>query len=129
MSIGSFGPVVWSVSSGQVKNFEQFVRAREATFAEHPVLDHKPRLQHIGTGLDEITFDMKFVGSLNVDPMSEIDTLRGILEAGDEKPLIMGGKVLGDFVLTKMEEKWTMVDNKGRVPLAVVSVTLKEFLP
>ncbi len=111
--IGTFGPVVFEASSARLRNFAEFARKSLAAFAEHQVLDNKPRLQHVGTGLDEILFTMKFISALHVDPQVEINVLRGMQRAGDARPLILG--------------KWQVVDNKGRLRSALVNVTLREF--
>ncbi len=126
--IGSFGQVVFRASAGQVMTFDGFTRSREADFAEHAVAQNAIRLQHVGQGLDEVSFSIKLSDSLGIDVENEIGRLREMLDQGGASPLLLGGKVQGHFVLTKVEEAWSVVDNKGRVRRAKVKLTLREFV-
>ena len=126
--IGTFGNIVFETSADKVLTFDGFVRKGSAQFAEHPVIDGKTKLQHTGDGLDEVSFSVKLSASLGVNPSNEIEKLREIKAAGDPKKLIMGMKVIGDFVLTSVEDAWDRVDNLGNIFVSTVNLTLKEYV-
>ncbi len=126
--IGAFGQVVFRADSRRVMTFSGFTRSREAVFAEHAVAQNASRLQHVGQGLDEISFSVKLSDSLGVDVEEEIHRLRGMLDQGAAYPLVLGGKVLGAFVLTKIDEGWSVVDGSGRIRRAKVKLILREFV-
>ena len=125
--IGSFGKIVFEVSTTRVRTFDGFARKGSAAFAEHGVLDGKPRLQHTGSVLDQISFTMRLDIGLGTNPAEEIEKLRMIKDRGNEQKLIIGGKVLGDFVMISLDETWTRLDGKGRLITAHVNIELKEF--
>ena len=126
--IGSFGNIVFETSTERIRTFDGFSRTGAARFAEHAVIDGKPRLQHTGTDLDEISFSVRLDAGLGLNPAEELEKVREILAAGDEQKLILNGKVLGDFVLTSIEEAWTRVDNQGRLITASLNLSLKAFV-
>ena len=126
--IGTFGNIVFETSSERIRTFDGFARKGSAAFAEHAVVDDKPRLQHTGSGLDEISFSVRLDISLGLNPSDELEKFRDILAAGDAQKLIINGKVLGAFVLTELEESWSRVDNKGRLMVANLNISLKEYV-
>ena len=126
--IGTFGQIVFQTSSSKVLAFDEFTRKGAANFAEHPVLDDKPVLQHVGAGLDDISFTIRLDVGLGINPKDEIEKLRDVKNAGDHKNLIIGETVLGAFVVTEIEEFWNRVDNLGNLLLAVLTLNLKEYV-
>jgi len=126
--IGTFGNIVFETSSSKIRTFEEFKRKGSAMFSEHPVLEGKPKLQHLGTSLDEISFSITFNVALGIDPREEINKLQEIKNIGDEKKLIIGRDVLGSFVLTELSESWDKIDSRGNLLLARVDLSLKEFV-
>lgn len=125
--LGSFGTVVFEVSRSLVRTFDGFSRKSSATFAEHAVAYGKAKLQSTGEGLDEITFTMNLSVTHGLNPAAEIDALQEIKAAGEAQKLIIGGRVVGTFVLTSLEESWTKIDRKGLLLKASVVVSLKEY--
>ena len=124
--IGSFGKIVFEVSRDLVRTFDAFKRKGSATFAEHLVLEGKPRLQHTGSELDRVSFTVRLDTSLGVDPAQEIQKFREIKDTGNPQKMIIGGWVFGDFVLVSLEDNWTRIDGKGRLMTADVNIELKE---
>lgn len=126
--IGTFGNIVFETSASKILTFDNFIRKGSAVFAEHPVLDKKPRLQHTGEGLDEISFSIRLDVGLGINPKKELDKIREIKSQGDAHKLIINGSVIGKFVLVSLEDKWTRVDNQGRLLVAKLNLNLKEFV-
>jgi len=125
--IGTFGNIVFESSSEKVRTFDGFTRTGKARFSEHEVVDGKARLQHLGTSLDEIAFNIRLDMALGVNPETEINALRDIRNAGEEQRLIIGGKPLGKFVLEEVTENWRRLDGKGVLLVAEVALKLKEY--
>lgn len=126
--IGSFGPVVFQVSSNSAKTISDFGRECEARFSEHSIALGKPLLEFVGQGLDSITFSMRFDVSLGINPKVEIDTLRTVRDKGEAEQLIIGGIPLGLFVITGITESWKTINPAGVLTVATVSVSLKEYI-
>ena len=116
--IGTFGAVVFETSSRKIHTFDDFERQGAAAFAEHAVIDGKPRLEFTGENLDEISFSIRLDAHLGVDPAGQVKQIRAIKAAGRAQTLIIGGVPLGNFVITSLAEKWQRIDNKGRLILA-----------
>ena len=98
----------------------------EATIAEHPLIEGKPRLQRVGTGLE--TFDLTI--KLHVtfcDPATEIAKLRSYLESGEVLPFIGGdGTVYGTFVVKSLGRSVRQLSRIGKIVDAEISVSLLE---
>jgi phage protein U len=126
--IGTFGKIIFQTSSNKVLTFDGFTRKGSAEFAEHPVLGEKPTLQHTGNGLDEITFSVRLDAGLGVNPVEAVEMFRSARAAGDSENLIIGGRVLGRFVIKELEDRWPKITGNG-VPLVInVDLTLREFV-
>ena len=57
--IGSFGSVIFRVSSTQIKTFDELSRHVAAKFADHEVAGKKPISEKTGEELDQITFNIQ----------------------------------------------------------------------
>ena len=124
--IGTFGDIVFQTSVDRIFTFDEFTRKGAAEFAEHPVMDNKPKLQHTGTGLDEITFTVRLDAALGVNPKTELAKFEAVRLSGESRHLIIGTRVLGRFVLVSLEESNPQLDNKGRLYKVQLNLTLKE---
>ena len=96
-------------------------------YAEHGVIDGRPRLQFTGRGLREVTLEFR-LRLEHGDPEALLDRLRAQADAGDAARLQRGdGRDLGDFVIQRLNDKpgWTYADGK---PVAVqAQAKLKEY--
>ncbi len=126
--IASFGPVVFAVSRKEIRTFSGFTRKGTATFAEHAVLSSKPLLEFVGEGLDEISLRIELSTTHGLVPETEIEQLRKIKKAAEALPLIVGDKVLGNFVLVEIAEEWTAINNKGVLVKAACNLSLREYV-
>ena len=127
MEIGTFGEIVFETSRTRIRTFDEFKRTAKARFAVHAVTGRKPVSEFLGPELDEVSFQMLFSSSLGVSPTDEIDALREVLNAGEASILVVGGYILGKFTLLSLEEDWKNLDGRGRLLVASVSVSLKEY--
>lgn len=125
--IGSFGGVIFQVSSSHVSTFDELTRRVSAKFADHDVAGQKPISEQTGEELDEITFNMTF-SSQYCKPEQELLKLNRILSSGVANRLIIGSRNLGKFTLREFEENLTHVGKNGKLLFVNVSVTLVEFV-
>ncbi|GMQ64335.1 phage tail protein [Vallitalea maricola] len=128
--IGTFGKVVFSVSSDHVKTFDEFEKSGSAVWDSQEVIGGKPKQKFKGTELETISFSMFLDIFKGVKPRENIELLNEMRDKGKTEFLIIGGKRIGKhkWYISSMSESWTNIDNKGRLLQAKVSVTLKEFV-
>ncbi len=126
--IGTFDKLVFETSASKILTFDEFERKGAATFAEHKVINGKPRLEFTGDNLDMVSFMIRLDLHLGVDPAEQIKKARDMKSAGEPGTLIIGGTPLGDFVIISLSEKWPEVDNRGRLIVAHLALSLKEYV-
>ncbi len=126
--IGTFEKLVFETSSTKIHTFDDFQRQGSATFAEHKVINGKPRLEFTGDDLDKISFTIRLDLHLGVDPATQIKIAWEMKSAGKPGTMIVGGVPLGDFVILSLSEKWKAVDGKGRLIIAYLDLSLKEYV-
>lgn len=126
--IGTFGDIVFEVNGDKAFTFDALARKGKATFARHERSGAKPVLEFTGPDLAEISFRIQMSLALGVEPKTAIDALYALMEAGEEKQLIIGGSLIGNYVITELSDTWTAVSAAGRITEAALSVTLLEFI-
>lgn len=126
--IGTFDKIVFETSASKILTFDDFERKGSAAFAEHKVINGKPRLEFTGDNLDEVSFTVRLDLHLGVDPAEQIKKAREMKSTGKPGTLIIGGTPLGDFVIISLGEKWPVIDNRGRIILAYLELSLKEYV-
>ena len=141
--IGAFGALIFQVFAGQfrmditaedvkikpsvrVMTFRDFKRRTRARYARHELLNRTSVLEKIGDEPDTITLEIKLLQELGTNPEEEIERIRDYIKAGYQDALIIGSEVLGEFVITSMEESREYVDCFGRTQLAEISLTFEE---
>jgi phage protein U len=127
LSIGTFGPVTFEVSTQKTRTFDDFNRKTSAKFEQHDIIGIKPKLEFVAPGLDEISFQVIFSAFHGLNPLNEANQLRSIVQKGEYHSLVIGGKVLGNFVIENISEAWKYVDGRGNVLYIAVDVSLKEY--
>jgi phage protein U len=127
LAIGTFGPVTFEVSAEKTRTFDEFNRKTAAKFEEHAIIGQKAKLEFIAPGLDEISFQVIFSAFHGLNPLTEANQLRGIIQKGEYYPLLISGKSLGIFIIESLSEAWKHVDNHGLVLYIAVDLSLKEY--
>ena len=108
--------------------FDGFESQFGADFAEHPLIEGKPRLQFIGDKLDEIRIQLAFHLSY-CDPEAELIKLKEALAAHQAMALVLGnGDYKGWFVLTEVQAISRHTDQWGALVALEASMTLREFV-
>ncbi|MDF0606624.1 phage tail protein [Neisseriaceae bacterium TC5R-5] len=108
--------------------FDGFESQFGADFAEHALIEGKPRLQWIGDKLDEITIQLSFHSQF-CDPEQELLRLKTAKEAHQAMALVLGnGDYKGWFVLTEVQASSKQTDQAGTLLALEASLTLREFV-
>ena len=108
--------------------FDGFESQFGADYAEHPLIEGKPRLQFVGDKLDEIRIQLAF--HLHYcDPEVELAKLKDALAAHQAMALVLGnGDYKGWFVLTDVQATSKHTDKAGTLIALEASITLREFV-
>lgn len=111
-----------------LKSFQSYNKTGAAVYAEHALIEGKPRLQKTGLSLDEITLSMRFHASFCV-PADELAALKTSRDDGEVLTLLWGnGKIEGTFVITELSETIEEADPQGNIFSYLVNCTLREFV-
>lgn len=99
-----------------------------AAYAEHALILGKPRLQRVGSSLDDLKLGIKLHSGF-CDPQSVIDQLASYRENGDAVRYINGvGRLMGTFVLTTMKQNDIAWGPNGVIMQAELELELKEIV-
>jgi phage protein U len=109
------------------KGFESFVSTKETNYAEHALIDGKPRLQKVGENLEQNTITVVLDASF-CNPQSEFDALESSRRSAEVLPFIMGdGRFVGTFVIKGLTLTHARHSATGEMLQAEVSISLLEF--
>lgn len=109
-----------------LKGFSNFSHERSVNYAQHELINGKPRLQAVGDNLDSISFGM-YLHSEFTNPELDIETLRLSMQNREVLPLILGnGRVLGFFVIPNFSQVNSFTDPNGNLIEVTLSVELLE---
>jgi phage protein U len=109
-----------------LKGFSNFSHERGVNYAQHELINGKPRLQSVGDNLDSISFGM-YLHSQFTNPEADIETLRLAMQNREILPLILGnGTVLGFFVIPNFSQVNSFTDPSGNLIEVTLSIELLE---
>ena len=128
--MGSFGTVVFEVSTLKVLTVKDVRRRARARYATHEVYGGKTRIEYVGMDADEITFEIQLNGQMGVKVEQEMTKLLEMCRSGESYYLILGDHAYGQnkWVLEGVDLKHEYADKEGNVEVITASVTLKEEL-
>lgn len=127
-SLGSFGSVLFAVSSEKVLTWLSLQRGQAGRFARHEVLEGKPLLEFLGPSLDSFDLSIRLDANLGVDPEQVMEELRGYATSGEEQALILGGRHVGRYCLLEVREQWTRHDGQGAPSTIFADLRLEEYV-
>ncbi len=108
--------------------FDGFESQFGVDYAEHALIEGKPRLQRVADRLDEIRIQLSFHIQF-CDPERELAKLRQALGAHQAMALVLGnGDYKGWFVLTEVTATSKQTDKAGSLIALEASITLREFV-
>lgn len=128
MSVGSFGKIVFTVSSDQIRTFEDLQQQCAARYAEHQVIGKKPLLEFLGPGLEEISFKVKLMAAHGVDPDEELKALQEMRDEGQVGVLIFGEIKIGKFALESISSSEGPRNKSGRATWIEAGLSIKEYI-
>lgn len=129
--IGTFGPIVFEVSSTKVRTFKGLKRATKARYSSHEVIGSKPVLEFVGPDIEELSFTMQFSAAWGLNPQDESKKIREICEKGEAYYFVLNNQTVGDnpWIIESVSESVDAIDNNGRIITTQMDVTLKEYIP
>lgn len=128
--IGNWGVrIIFKVSSEQQYTFSDFTREVKGRWAEHKILNRKPKLEWLGPDSDSISLKIIVSAYRNLPPRTIIDNLEKAARNGISEYLFIGGQKVGSgkFVIENLSEEWEELDNNGGLLKAGLDVTFKEY--
>ena len=130
MFIGSFGPIVFSVSSLAVLTPNNISRNISKRTTVHEVIKGKPRTEYLGPGLQAFSFDITLRAEYGVRPRLMLDLLAEMAEGGLAYLLQIGGKPVGKHLwsLDSVSETWDNLYSMGELSQATVKISLTEYV-
>ena len=109
-----------------LKGFSNFSHERGVNYAQHELINGKPRLQAVGDNLDTISFGM-YLHSQFTNPEADIETLRLAMQNREVLPLLLGnGRILGFFVIPNFSQENSFTDPLGNLIEVTLSIELLE---
>lgn len=106
--------------------FESFTDTIDATYAQHELVNRKPRLQRTGDALQEISGSISFHASF-CDPEAQYAKLKEKKVSGEVLSLIYGNGIYeGDFVLKTIKRTVNQTDPSGNYVSISCEITLLE---
>lgn len=128
--IGSYGDIIFEVSSEKVLNMTDLNTAYGGNWASQDLISGKPRKQFIGAINNTATFNMLLKANLGVKPTEMLEKLREKIENGIAEYLIIGGKLICEnkMVITSLSAKYNTIYNGGEVASITVGVSLEEYV-
>lgn len=126
--LGSFGDIIFTVSSEKVFTYSSMSRKTSVNYATHAIIGTEPVLEYVAPEVEEMTVTIKLLSTLGVDPAEECEKIRKIVLAGKSDYFIIDGQPIGGapWVISEMSVDNTIFDGNGRGLVASVSLTLKK---
>lgn len=117
-----------SIKFETVKGFDSWSNGGgDASYAEHEIINGKPRLQKTGDALKEISLSIKFNANF-CNPSQELAALDAAKGSGEILALLLGdGNYIGDFVIVSTASTIDTAFANGTPIQITVSLTIKEF--
>ena len=128
--IGSYGDIVFEVSSEKVKTFRDLQVQRSAKYSEHAIHGRKALLEFTGLSPASISINIRLDAALGLNPKEELSMLYEVLNKHIVMPFILDGEPQGDnlWVLESIDERHEIIDNHGKSIAVEVSLKLKEYI-
>jgi len=118
-----FGEIVFDLLNAP----EDFESTRSWDYAEQRVVEGRPKLQWIATGLEIIELDFQFHASFT-DPASQVEALISAANDHSARPLIFGNGVhRGYFIVMSLRTSSRMTAADGSLISITVRAVLKEW--
>lgn len=110
-----------------ITSFNTMSTSQKVDYAEHAVIDGKPRLQWVGDALEEISLRLSFNAGF-CDPTAELKSLRDAASQHCAMALVLGnGEYRGNYVISEIGDDIQQTFAEGTLIAVDVDVKLKEW--
>lgn len=126
--IGSYGSVIFEISSKKHVTFSEFEEEISPRWHDHEIIMKKPKSEFIGPGLEEFSISIKLSVSLGINPEKYYNMLKKMAYEGKVAMFIIGGKPISSNywgIRNMKTSKKSFL--KGTLSEAEVTLTLKEY--
>jgi phage protein U len=127
--------VLGEITFEVLTSFESFRSASDYRYAEHKVVEDRPRLQWLAQELQKISLEMGFhiafmaFTSLR-DPATAMNMLRAAAEDHQARALVFGNGVhRGYYIIENIEETHQQLADDGSFIAISARVELREWVP
>lgn len=127
MIVGSLGNYIFFTSSIYTKTYNSFSRSISSRWIEHKIIGEKPKLQFDGLELESISFSIHLNRFFKVDIDKEKKKLETFFKEGKVLRLILGGKKIGNYVITSIGEEPKGYNAFGVPTKMDLKIELKEY--
>ena len=126
--IGSFGDVIFSVSSEVVKTIRAMTVSFSTSIQSHRRRLQKPLLEFVGPDNKTISFSIRLSKYLGTDPNKDCEVLDNYCRDGISKFFILGNEKFGEYkwVISKIKTTPEHYDGVGNITTVDLSITLTE---
>lgn len=127
--VGSFGKIIFETSDKRILTLRDFKRNTSARWAEHELINAKPKSEFLGPNLDTIQFTIKLNASLGIKPTIEMNKWLDMCRSGTVEMLIIGSKSIGvdKWSVDSVGQAWDVIWKNGSIYSATMDITLKEY--
>ncbi|MEG1413467.1 MAG: phage tail protein [Acidaminococcaceae bacterium] len=128
--VGSLGSIIFEVSYDVVRTLQDYKRSTSAKVQAHEIIGQKPIVEFLAPALDEITFTMDLTAFKGVNPKTEAEKLRKMIEQGVTASLVLAGEPISKnkWIIESMDESVSATDGSGRTTRSKVTVKLREYV-
>lgn len=110
-----------------LKGFDSYDDMKSVNYAEHALIENKPRLQPVGENLDDVNIVISFNRAFCI-PENEYNAFVSFMRANEILPFIYGnGNYEGDYVIQSIKKKILNAADDGSFIEITCDLVLKEF--
>lgn len=126
----SLGDFIFEVSEQNVRTFTNLKFQNSATFTEHKILGRKGLLEFTGLNASSCSLDIHLEASLIDDLQEVINYFYEAMNEGNALLFMLGSDVMGEglWVIEGLDESYSVINNRGEVLSADLSLKLKEYI-
>ncbi|MCE5315157.1 MAG: phage tail protein [Armatimonadota bacterium] len=130
--IGSFGQIVFEVSSRKAESFEGFNHKAGARLDSSEIIGSEPLVQFLGPGEETIGFNLRLSADLGVNPQTEYKKLYDMMTSGEAGSLVLGGEPFGGsnvrWLIEDLSTEYSHWGGSGIPRWLDVSVSLRKYV-
>lgn len=130
--LGTLGDTVFSIATNgtavKVYTFDNLQRTAKARYATHDIHGRKQLLELVGFEAETVTLSIRLDVFFGISPETEAAALRDKMYKGEVQTLIIGGVVIGDFVIEDVKETDKHISNQGKIVVSEIDISLKEYV-